>query len=387
MQSVVRIFSIESYLGSCRSRARLLAIALAILCCFLSPQPSFASSRLKDVAILEGVRDNQLIGYGVVVGLAGTGDRRQTVFSVQTLTNMLERMGVSVPPAAIRVMNTAAVMVTANLPAFSRPGNKIDITVSAIGDASNLQGGVLLLTPLRGVDGQTYAVAQGAVATGGFLASSQGSSKGLNHPTVGRTADGAVVERSGPAPQITGSLRWQLRQPDFTTATRVVQAIQKRFIDVPGLAQAENGGSIRVTIPAEFSNREVQFIAELENLTLDVERRAKIVLNERTGTVVMGNDVVLHPASVLHGALTVEVQTEFIVSQPLPFSQGNTQVVPDVKINAREEKAQGITLPKGATVEALVKSLTGIGATTRDVIAILQALKAAGAMDAEIELI
>jgi flagellar P-ring protein precursor FlgI len=278
-------------------------------------------------------------------------------------------------------------MVTSNLPPFARAGSKIDVTVSAIGDASNLQGGVLLLTPLRGVDGQTYAVAQGPVTTGGFVAASSGTSKSLNHPTVGRTSDGAIIERGAPAPQLGETLRWQLRQPDFTTALRVAAAIDKRFGRGAGLALAENSGSVRVTVPAEFKSREVQFISEMENLTLEVERRARIVLNERTGTVVMGSDVVLRPANILHGALTVEVQTTFIVSQPAPFAAGTTQVVPDVTVNAQEEKAKNINLPNGATVDALVKSLTAIGATTRDVIAILQALKAGGALDAEIEVI
>jgi flagellar P-ring protein precursor FlgI len=387
MPSAVPVFWRACCSASCPSRVRRWSAFWLLVGLLGASLPAPAASRLKDVANLEGVRDNQLIGYGVVVGLAGTGDRRQTVFSVQTLTNMLARMGVSVDPTAIRVMNTAAVMVTATLPPFARTGSRIDVTVSAIGDAGNLQGGVLLLTPLRGVDGQTYAVAQGPVTTGGFLASSMGSTKSLNHPTVGRTTDGAIIERNAPAPQVGPTLRWQLRQPDFTTACRVAEAIDKRFGNGVNIAVAENSGSVRVSVPSSFANREVQFIADMEHLTLEVERKARIVLNERTGTVVMGNEVTIRPASILHGALTVEIQTQYIVSQPLPFSQGSTQVAPDVKVNAGEEKAKSINLPNGATVEALVKSLTSIGATVRDVIAILQALKAGGALDAEIEVI
>jgi len=361
-------------------------LSILLLGAMLVPAPA-AASRLKDVAVLEGVRDNQLLGYGVVVGLNGTGDRRQTVFSVQTLTNMLQRMGISVSPDAIRVMNTAAVMVTANLPPFSRPGSKLDITVSAIGDASNLQGGVLLMTPLRGADGQTYAVAQGPVATGGFVAGGGGTNKVVNHPTVGRAADGAIIERAAPQVNLAGSIRWQLRSPDFTTATRVVAAIEKQF-GGGGMAVAENGGTIRVVVPQAYHNREVQFIADMENLSLEVEQRARIILNEKTGTVVMGNEVTIRPTSVLHGGLTVEVQTEFVVSQPNALSSGgSTQVTPNVSVAAGEEKAKALNLTKGATVESLVKSLTGMGATVRDIIAILQALKAGGALDAEIELI
>jgi flagellar P-ring protein precursor FlgI len=284
-------------------------------------------------------------------------------------------------------MNTAAVMVTATLPAYARPGGKIDVLVSAVGDASNLQGGVLLLTPMRGGDGQTYAVAQGPVATGGFMTSAQGSSKSMNHPTVGRTMDGAIVERAAPTPEMKGAIRLQLRYPDFTTASTLAAAIENTFGKRQNLAVAESSGTVRVTIPPEFQGREVQFIAEMENVQLNVQRKAKVVVNERTGTIVFGGDIVLRPATILHGALTVDVQTDYSVSQPLPFSQGNTQIVPEVKVNVAEEKARALTLPKGATVELLVRALTGIGATARDVIGILQAMKAGGALDAEIELI
>ncbi len=343
------------------------------------------NARLRDIASVEGMRDNQLIGYGLVVGLAGTGDRRQTVFSAQSLTNMLERMGVSVSPTAIRVTNTAAVMVTAALPALSRPGNNVDVTVSAIGDTSNLQGGILLLTSLRGTDGQVYAVAQGPLVLGGYSASALGSSKSVNHPTVGRVPNGATVERPAPTPVPGPQLRWQLHRADFTTATRIADAINKSFAKT--VAQAETGGAVLVSVPSEYKGREVQFIAAMESLAVDAESPARVVVNERTGTIVVGKDVAISPVSIMHGALSVEIQTNYLVSQPAPLSGGATQVVPQVKVNVGEERAKTVVLPAGATVENLVKALGSIGATARDIIAILQNLKAAGALNAELEVI
>jgi flagellar P-ring protein FlgI len=346
-------------------------------------------TRLKDLVTLEGVRDNQLIGYGLVVGLAGTGDRQQTVFPTQSLTNLLERMGVSVPPTAIRVKNTAAVIVTATLPPFVRPGARIDVTSSSIGDASNLQGGLLLLTPLRGADGQTYAVAQGAVVTGGFVAGKGGgASQTVNHPTVGRVPNGAIIERAAPAPATDLPIRLQLRQADFTTSARIAQAVNARFAKVtPPPARADNAGMVSVALPAEFASRPTEFMAELEILDIQVDRRARVVVNERTGTIVIGKDVRIGPVSILQGNLTVEIQTTFAVSQPGPLSTGTTEVVPQVAVGVKQEKARNVVLKQGATVEELVRALNAIGASSRDVIAILQNLRAAGALEAELEVL
>jgi flagellar P-ring protein precursor FlgI len=342
------------------------------------------AARLKDLVAVEGVRDNQLIGYGLVVGLAGTGDRRQTMFSAQSLTNLLERMGVTVPPTAIRVTNTAAVLVTATLPAFAQPGARIDTTVAAIGDAANLQGGILVLTSLRGADGQVYAVAQGPVVTGGFSGGRGGNSQTVNHPTVGRTPNGAIVERPAPSVAPKGSVRLQLRQSDFTTSARIVESIQKRF---QGAAKAESAGVVSVTIPPEYAARATEFVAELENLAVDADRPARVVVNERTGTIVLGKDVRIQPVAILHGNLNVEIQTSYAVSQPAPLSQGTTEVVPQTTVTAKEEKARNVVLKQGATVEELVRALAAIGSTPRDVIAILQNLRSAGALEAEIEVI
>ena len=368
-------------------RVRLIYMGLALATSLLSV-PASASSRLKELASLEGVRDNQLLGYGVVVGLNGTGDKRQTVFSAQALTNLLNRMGVTVNPAAIQIRNVAAVMVTASLPPFAQPGTKIDITAAAIGDATNLQGGLLLMTPLKAADGQVYAVAQGPVVTGGFVAGRGGNTQTLNHPTVGRLPQGAIVERAPPSIAPTSHLRLQLREADFTTATRIVEAVNRRFSASGALAaKAESSAVVSIDIPSSFSARTVEFISEIENLAIESDRRARIVINERTGTIVLGKEVRISPVAIMHGALSVEVKTNLDVSQPAPFSSGNTTVTPDVNVNAREARAQNIVLQKGATVEELVRALQAIGSTARDVIAILQNMRAAGALEAEIEVI
>jgi flagellar P-ring protein FlgI len=346
-------------------------------------------SRLKDLANLEGARENQLVGYGLVVGLAGTGDRRQTVFSAQSLTNMLQKLGVEVNPNAIRVTNTAAVIVTAMLPPFSESGMKIDVTASAIGDASSLSGGTLVACTLKGADGQVYAVAQGSVVTGGYTAGGAGTNKTLNHPTVGRVPTGAIVERQAPTPTPADTLRWQLNQPDFTTASRIVDKVNAEFgKQGQPIAFAEGGGAVTVKVPPSFKNSAVRFIAELERLPIEADRPARVVVSERTGTIVVGGDVTIGPVSVMHGALSVQVQTTLDVSQPPPLSKtGTTEVVPQVDVAVQEEKAKSLSLPKGATVEQLVKGLLAIGATARDVISVLQNIKAAGAMDAELEVI
>ncbi|HVN06376.1 MAG TPA: flagellar basal body P-ring protein FlgI [Bryobacteraceae bacterium] len=348
--------------------------------------PATAATRLKDLAGLEGVRDNQLIGYGLVAGLAGKGDTQQTVFSPQSLANMLERMGISVPGATLRVKDMASVMVTATLPPFAQPGIRLDATAAAIGDATTLQGGILLLTPLKGADGQVYAVAQGPVVIGGFLAGGTGNGQTVNHPTVGRLPNGAIVEHPAPSAALRSVLHLQLHYADFTTASRVAAAINAKYGKSGSWpARAENSALVSVAIPPDYTARPVDFVAEMEMLTVNADQPARVVINERTGTIIMGRDVRIAPVAILHGNLTVEVQTSMEVSQPLPDSKGTTVVEPSVAVNAREDRARDVLLKEGATVEELVRALAAIGSTPRDVIAILQSLRAAGALEADLE--
>jgi flagellar P-ring protein FlgI len=345
-------------------------------------------TRLKDLVSIEGIRNNQLVGYGIVVGLNGTGDKRQTVFSSQSLTNLLARMGVQVDPTAILVRNTAAALVTAELPAFAQPGTRVDVSVAAIGDATNLQGGILVLTPLKAADGQVYLAAQGSVVTGGFVAGRGGGNQTVNHPTAGRVPNGGIVERLAPSVAPQGHIKLQLRQADFTTASRIAAAINAKFgIGTARPAHAENSALVAVDTPASYVSRSVDFLGELENVLVEADRPARIVIDERTGTIVMGKDVRIAPVAILHGSLTVEIQTSFTTSQPAPLSTGQTTVTPDVNVTAKEEKAKNIVLKQGASVEELVRALTAIGSTPRDVIAILQSLKASGALEAELEVI
>lgn len=351
----------------------------------------FSDTRIKDLADIEGIRENQLIGYGLVVGLAGSGDRFQTQFTIQTIRNLLDRMGVSVPQSYLRVTNTAAVMVTATLPAFAQPGGKIDVTVSAMGDATNLHGGVLLLTALRGVDGEIYALSQGPVTTGGYTAGRQalGVYSSLNHPNTGRVPAGGIVERAAPTVMPDKELRLQLRQADFANASRIAAAINEKFgTNGQPIAIASNPGLVSVTAPTDAPGGATAFVAELQALIVESDRIAKIVVNERTGTVVVGAHVRIAPTAIMHGSLSVEVQTKYQVSQPAPFSrQGNTEVVPEVNVNVREEQARHVALQEGATVEDLLRTLNAIGLTARDIISILQSLKSAGALEAELEVI
>ncbi|MGA2211639.1 MAG: flagellar basal body P-ring protein FlgI [Bryobacteraceae bacterium] len=364
-----------------------ISIALALQCSNTLP---LRAARLKDLASIEGVRDNHLVGYGLVVGLAGRGDSQQTIFSAQSLTNLLERMGVTVSPTAIQVRNTAAVMVTAMLPPFARPGMKVDVLVSAIGDARTLQGGTLIVSPLRSLDGQVYATAQGSVVTGGFVAGGGAASKVVNHPTAGRIPEGAIVERPAPSVVPGESMRWMLNHADFTTAERIAEQINQQAAQrgEGSIAIAESSGTVLVKVPAAYHGRSSEFIAQTEGIKIDADVAARVVVNERTGTIVIGGDVTISPVSILHGSLSVEIQTHFLVSQPAPFSQGaSTTVVPETSVNASEQKAKSVQLQKGATVEQLAQALLAIGATPRDIIAILQNLRASGALDAELEVI
>jgi flagellar P-ring protein precursor FlgI len=362
---------------------------LPLLALAIAPPPRGTTTRIKELTSVEGVRENQLIGYGVIVGLAGTGDRLQTVFSAQTLSNLLQRMGISVPGTALRVANTAAVMVTATLPPFAQPGTRIDVTAASAGDSSNLQGGLLLLTPLKGPDGQIYAVAQGAVVTGGFGAGkSGGSSQVVNHPTVGRVVNGALVEKTAPSVTPGSELRLQLRMADFTTAARIAEAVNQRFASSgTPTAHAENSALVSIKVPLSYAKRTIEFIADVEAIPVEADRVMKVVVNERTGTIVMGKEVRIAPTSILHGNLSVEIQTTLTVSQPAPLSGGQTIVVPTVTVTAKEAPAKSVILKDGATVEELVRALTSIGSTPRDIIAILQALRASGALEAQMEVI
>jgi flagellar P-ring protein precursor FlgI len=293
---------------------------------------------------------------------------------------------VTVDPTAINVKNTASVIVTGTLPAFAQPGTRIDVTAAAIGDSANLQGGLLILTSMRGPNGQVYAVAQGPVVTGGFAAGKAGASQTVNHPTVGRVPNGAIVERAAPSIAPGNQMHLQVHQADFTTAVRIASAVNSHF-GSSIVAHADNSALVSLTVPSQFAGRTTEFIAELEVLTVEVDRPAKVIVNERTGTIVMGKEVRIAPVAILQGNLSVEIKTTLEVSQPGPLSKGTTEVVPQVAVDVKEEKPRNVVLKQGATIEELVKSLTAIGSSARDVIAVLQSLKAAGAIEAELEVI
>jgi len=359
---------------------------LALLALLAAPSPS--ATRLKDLAGIEGVRDNPLLGYGLVVGLAGKGDTQQTVFSPQSLANLLERMGVTVPGTTLRVKDTAAVMITATLPPFAQPGIHLDVTVAAIGDATTLQGGLLLLTPLKAADGQVYVAAQGALVMGGFMAGQGGNTQTVNHPTVARVPGGGIVEKPAPGLTFKGVLHLQLRSADFTTAARIAAVLNAKY-GAPGVtpARAENSALVSLTIPAAYASRPIDFVAEMETLTVDADRPARVVVNERTGTIVMGRDVHISPVAILHGNLTVEIQTSVETTRPPGAPAAPATTAARVGIDAKEEPARNVVLKQGATVEELVRALAAVGSTPRDVIAILQNLRAAGALEAELEVI
>jgi len=343
--------------------------------------------RLKELISLEGVRDNQLMGYGLVVGLAGKGDSRQTVFSAQSLANLLERMGLTVSPTAIQSKNIAAVMVTAVLPPYAQPGAHIDVTISAVGDAATLQGGVLLMSGLKGPDGQVYAVAQGPLVIGGYaVGGGAGNSQAVNHPTVGLIPNGAIVERGAPSVALGTPVHLQLHQADFATASKITEALNQKF--GAAAAHADNAALISVVVPEKYQNNVTGFIADLERLTVETDRVAKIVVNERTGTIIMGKDVQISPVAIMQGNLTVEIQTTLDVSQPNALSTGGTtQVTPQTTVGVKQEVARNVVLKNGATVEELVRALTSIGSTPRDIISILQNLKTARALEAELQVI
>jgi flagellar P-ring protein precursor FlgI len=352
--------------------------------------PLAQRTRIKDVASIEGIRDNQLIGYGIVVGLRGTGDTQQTVFPIQTLLSTLERMGITVPQtgnnsaANMQVKNMAGVFVEATLPAFSSTGEKLDVTISSAGDARSLEGGMLLMTPLYGADGQIYAQAQGPLVLGGYQVSGGGSSKQINHPTTARLPSGALVERTVPFDlSQMKTVRVILNDADFHTAEQMAVAINA----VLKANRARVADSRRVEISAGESEDLPALLDQIEAVEIEVFPRAKVVVNERTGTVVIGGKVRLQPVSILHGGLSINVLVENQVSQPNAFSQGTTQVVQQTTVQAQDKPVNRIELKDGATVEDLVQELQAIGATARDVISILQAMKEAGALEADLEVL
>jgi flagellar P-ring protein precursor FlgI len=361
-------------------------IAAALAVCSLAGATE-GGVRIKDIARVEGARSNQLMGYGLVVGLDGTGDSKQSMFTPQAVANMLLEYGINVPASSIRVKNVAAVMVSAELPPFAKPGDRLDVTVSSMGDARSLQGGTLLQTPLQGADGKVYAVAQGPVSIGGFVAAAGGTEVQKNHPTVGRVPGGALVEGSVPATlDREGIVSISLTEADFATAARVAAAVNQS-IGQPA-ASAPDAGTVLVRIPAGREADLVGFIADIGQVRVQPDAVAKVIINERTGTVIIGGNVTISPVAVSHGGLTVEITQELQVSQPAPLAPktGQTVVVPQNEVQAREQ--EGALKPvAGRTVQQLVRSLNAIKVTPRDIIAILQAIKQAGALQAELEII
>jgi len=341
------------------------------------------TARLKDVASLQGIAQTPLVGYGLVVGLNKTGDKRQTIFSAQTLANMLERFGIAVAPGEIKIENVAAVLVTAQLGPYTSPGAQIDLTVSSIGDARSLQGGTLIPTPLRAPDGQVVVLGQGPLSIGGFGASSGETSVQVGHLTVGRVPGGGLVQVSRIAAlPTTNELHLSLNEPDFVSAGRVARAINQEL--GPGSAHAVDAGVVSVRVPDEYRASLPDLIARLQPLPVAMDSVARVVINERTGTVVLGGDVRLGPAAVAHGNLAVRIATQLNVSQPAPLSQGQTTVTPQTELSIDEAEAKLVTLEPGATLSDVVRALNLLGATPRDIIAVMQALKAAGALRAEI---
>lgn len=361
------------------------AIPVLILTCGVTGGSHAA--RIKDIASFRGTMSNPLIGYGLVVGLNGTGDKDKTQFTVGTLANLLDNQGIHVDPLLVKVKNVAAVMVTAKLPPFSRVGTRLDAQVSSIGDAKSLEGGTLLMTPLHGPDGRAYAVVQGPISVGGFSAGGQsGSSVQKNHPTVGFISGGGTVEKELPGQyDNVGALDLVLKTPDFTTANKIVVGINK--VMGGGCAKAIDAASIRIQVPSTHQGRLVEMMTDLENIEIQPELVAKVVVNERTGTIVMGEKVRISPVAIAHGNLTVQVSEQPKVSQPLPFSNGQTAVTPQSKVEVQEGKGALAVIGGGVTIGEVVHGINAIGATPRDLINILQAIKAAGALQAELEII
>ena len=370
------------------NRIRLYA---AVLLVFLFVTESADAARIKDLVGIQGVRSNQLIGFGLVIGLAGTGDSATNVFfSIQSIVNMLKKLGITIPPDEVdnlKFKNIATVMVTADLPAFARQGDRIDIPASSVGVSKSLQGGTLLMTPLRGPDSKTYAVAQGPLSIGGF--SVAGAARGVqkNHLTVGRIANGAVVERELPHQfNMKEEIFLNLKITDFTTASRIAKAVNDESKDT--IATSIDGRTVRVSVPSFYKENTSSFITKLESLEVDPDTPAKVIIDERTGTIVMGENVRISTVAVAHGALFVEIREEPVASQPGALSpEGQTAILPRTRVAAEEGKDKLLVVPKGVSLGEIVNALNSIGVTPRDLIAILMAIKASGALHAELKLI
>ncbi len=365
--------------------AKLTAIITVFLISLCLPGQLWAT-RLKDIAGIQGMRTNKLYGYGLVVGLKRTGDGTQAKFTIQSIANMLERMGVNFDPNSVQVKNAAAVMVTAELPPFAKNGQKIDVNVASIGDAKSLQGGTLVLTPLKGPDGNIYALAQGPLLLGGYSASGGGSSTTKNHPTAGRIPNGATVEREIPLDfNAQDHLDISLFRPDFTTVSRAVEAINDTLSG--DFASAVDAETIRVNMPVEYQGNAVGLMAAIENVNIGQEQCARVVMDERTGTVVMGKDVRISTVAIAHGSLSINIRENPEVSQPGPFSRGQTVVTNQAEVTAREEGGEMVVLKSGASIGELVSALNAVGVTPRDLISIIQSIKTAGALQADLEVI
>lgn len=379
--------SIDAPAASITKELCMLAFTLALLLFSLFPLSSHAT-RLKDIANFKGVRSNQLIGYGLVVGLDASGDSAGSDVMKRSLAEALAKMGIGADPSKFQVKNVATVMVTATLPAFSKIGSQIDVIVSSIGDAKSLQGGTLLMTPLRAANQEVYAVAQGPVSTGGYVAEAAGgSSVKQNHQTVAKITNGAIVEKEvdfGLAGAKTLDL--SLNEPDFTTAVRIADKINKYMEEK--VAAAADSGSVKINVPKKFGSRLVNLIAKLETLEIRPDVTARVVLNERTGTVVMGENVRVSTVAVSHGNLSIQIDQSYEVSQPNPLSEGQTVIVPETEFFVDDQKSRKLVLvPEGINIGEIIRALNAIGVTPRDLISVLQAIKAAGALQGELVLI
>jgi len=343
--------------------------------------------RIKDITKIQEIEETQLFGYGLVVGLNGTGDKKGVPFTIQSISNMLQRLGISVDSQQLKLKNVAAVMVTCTLSPFNKIGSHIDVTVSSIGDATSLQGGTLLFTPLQTIDGEVYVVAQGQISIGGFNISGGGGLAQKNHPTVGRIPGGGIVKKEISLTFLNkGNLSLVLSYPDFATAEHIAEEINKTFSN--SLAKAQDAGIVKVEIPEEYKKERalVDFISQIEGIYVIPDTKAKVVINEKTGTIVTGKNIKISKVAVSHGNLFVTIKTTPIISQPPPFSEGETVTTQKEEIEVKEEKGR-MTLVEGATVEELVQALNALGVTPRDIIAIFQAIKEAGALQGELVII
>ena len=342
--------------------------------------------KIGNVTRIQGIRDNQLIGYGIVVGLAGTGDSSRSQATVQSVANMMGEFSIDVTPDQIRSKNLAAVMLTADLPPFIHSGDRIDVTVSSMGDADSLQGGTLVMSPLKAANGEIYAVAQGPVSIGGFNVQSGGSSVRKNHPTVGRIPNGALVEKEIKFDLNKDHLNLLLQNPNFKTADNIAKALNKK-LEYSNIAQAQDAGTVRVNVPDEFEGRVVDFIAQVNNTDVRSNIEAKIVIDEKTGTIVLSHNVRISTVAVAHGNISVTIKTREEVSQPPSFSEGETEKTEETEIEVSEEEGNIVMISNENTIEDLVSALNTIGATPRDIVSIIQKIKAAGALHAKLELI